>query len=390
MRIALRTGGGRGVYELAGSQGVCRSADLFDKLLFYELTPSLVVPGRAVASNRQGKPRIKLENQSNTTHLYRLLAGLLLLPKPKREFKKTAGEELIAFEAYSMTAIKIDVGLVDAQKAIIRPTEVLLENFQGLKKSVNFIDRMARIMEVWRVASEQDSEVAHLLREHKKTLYAKDFNHKDVEKASKDIFNYLKTIYDPLQTIESYLGILHFSEVEEFSSIDSTEEFGIHDTNSPTIARIENIRRWRKIAVRGAAATQFREEIRDLYNDTCLFTGQRLPKLASISSAGVDAAHILPWASYGVNTAENGICLSKQSHWAFDSGVLKFSFDTSINQYVITIPEIVSIEARQQNFSLRDYQAIVGPVPRERLPANKDFWPNPRYLNTFNEIMFAS
>jgi hypothetical protein len=63
MRIALRTGGGRGVYELAGSQGTCRASDLFQKELYYELTPDLVIPGRARADRRQGKPRIKLDEQ---------------------------------------------------------------------------------------------------------------------------------------------------------------------------------------------------------------------------------------------------------------------------------------------------------------------------------------
>lgn len=64
MRIALRTGGGRGVYELAGSQGTYRASDLFNREMFYELTPDLVVPGRAVPDVRQGKPRIKLNNQA--------------------------------------------------------------------------------------------------------------------------------------------------------------------------------------------------------------------------------------------------------------------------------------------------------------------------------------
>lgn len=388
MRIALRTGGGRGVYELAGSQGNYRASDLFDREMFYELTPGLIVPGRAVPSLRQGKPRIKLNNQSNTTHFYRLLAGLLILPKPKREFKTTSGDVLVAFEAYSMTAIKVDVGVVEADKSVIRPTEILVENFQGLKKNLSFIDRMARIMEVWRVASEQYSEIARLLRLHKETLYAEDINHKDVEQAAKSIFTYLDTTYDPLQQIEAQMGIIRPGDIEEFFPIDSTQDFGFNDTTSPTAARIENIRRWKKIAVRGAAAVKFREEIKEVYQDTCLFTGQRLPKLEAISSAGVDAAHILPWAKYGINTIDNGICLSKQCHWAFDSGVIKFSFDRSTNQYVINIPDAVRIEAAQHNFSLDAYQAMVGTIPRERLPARSDYWPNPSYLEAFNQAMF--
>ncbi len=389
MRIALRTGGGRGVYELAGSQGIYSASELFDREMFYELTPTLIVPGRAVPSNRQGKPRIKLSNQNDTTHFYRLLSGLLLLPKPKREFKATSGSVLIAFESYSMTAIKIDVGVVEENKTVVRPTEILLENFQGLRTSINFIDRMAKIMDLWQIASDQDSELAHLLRLHKESLYADYVNHKAVEKSAKTIFTYLNTIYDPLPQIETRVGISQFIESEETTLIPSTKEFGIADNTSQSAARIENVRRWRKVSVRGAAATRFRSEVRDVYRDTCLFTGQRLPKLTVIASAGVDAAHILPWASHGVNTIDNGICLTKQCHWAFDSGVLRFSFDDSTNQYVISIPDAVVSEAKKHNFSLDAFQKLAGPIPIERLPANAGNWPNPLYLDDFNQIMFT-
>ncbi|MEM9484112.1 MAG: HNH endonuclease signature motif containing protein [Cyanobacteria bacterium P01_F01_bin.116] len=389
MRIALRTGGGRGVYELAGTQGSYRASDLFDREMFYELTPKLIIPGRAVPSSRQGKPRIKLNNQSDTTHFYRLLSGLLLLPKPKREFKTTSGSVLIAFEAYSMTAIKIDVSAVEDSRIIVRPKEILLENFQGLRKSISFIDRMARIMDLWQVASEQDSALANLLRLHQETLYTDHVNHKSVEKAAKNIFTYIETIYDPLDKIETDMGITQFSEPEETPLIPDTQEFGVTDTTSQTAARIESVRKWRKVSVRGSAASRFRSVVRELYEDTCLFTGQRLPKLSVTASAGVDAAHILPWASHGVNTVDNGICLNKQCHWAFDSGVLKFSFDGATNQYIISIPDEVLTEASVHDFSLDTFQRMEGPIPLERLPDNPENWPSPSYLEGFNKIMFA-
>lgn len=389
MRIALRTGGGRGVYELAGSQGNYRASELFDKEMFYELTPNLMVQGRAVPSDRQGKPRIKLDNQSNTTHFYRLLAGLLLLPKPKREFKTTSGSILVAFEAYSITAVKIDIVKIEADKSIIRPTDILLENFDGLRKSISFIDRMARILELWRVANEKDSYLANLLRVHQGALYTEEVNHKSVEKAAKDIFDHLETIYDPLQQLESLMEIEQSSEFEEFAPLTPTRDFGIDDELSPALAKVESVRRWRKVAVRGAAATRFRTYIKEVYQNTCLFTGQRLPKLESIASAGVDAAHILPWASHRLNSVNNGICLSKQCHWAFDSGVIKLSFDNAVNQYVISVPDNVVVDARRHSFSIDVFQAMTGPIPYERLPTNLDYWPDPNYLNSINEIMFA-
>lgn len=392
MRIALRTGGGRGAYELAGTQGVYSASDLFDKEMFYELTPSLIVPGYAVPGSRQGKPRINLVNDDRNpyaVHLWLLLTALLLLPKPRGEFKKTRGDVLVAAGAYSMTAIKIDVVAVEPFRTVVRPTEILLENFEGKRESLNFISRMSRIMKLWTAAMSHDSKLAYLLRQHKTTLQTDNLDHHDIEKATKEIFAHLATVHDPLKTIESELGVRQNIETEEFTPVTGVTKFGFDDAVSPELARREAVRKWRKVAARDAAALKFRLDVKESYRDTCLFTGQRLPKLEVIGSTGVDAAHILPWASYGINTVSNGICLSKQSHWAFDSGVVKFSFDSSVNQYVISIPDIVSIQAKQLSFNLDAYQAMVGPIPRDRLPESTDLWPNPNYIDAYNDIMFA-
>lgn len=392
MKIALRTGAGRGAYELAGTQGGYSASDLFDKEMFYELTPSLVVPGYAVPGSRQGKPRINLvsdDRKPYAVHLWRLLAALLLLPNPRREFKKTGGDVLVAAGAYSVTAIKIDVVAVEPFRTVVRPTEILLENFEGKRESLNFISRMSRIMKLWTAAGDHDSKLAHLLKQHETTLQTNNLDHKDIEKAAKEIFVHLNTFHDPLKTIESELGVSQNIEAEEFIPIAEVTEFGFDDAVSPELAQREAVRKWRKVATRDAAALQFSVNVKKCYRDTCLFTGQRLPKLEAIGSAGVDAAHILPWASHGINTVINGICLSKQSHWAFDSGVIKFSFDRSVNQYVTSIPDLVSIQAKQLGFSLGAYELMVGPIPRDRLPESTDLWPNPKYIDAYNDIMFA-
>lgn len=387
MRIALRTGGGRGVYELAGNHGGYKAADVFDKELFYELAPDLIIAGRASAAVRQGKPRIKLDDQKITTHLYRLLAGLLLLPKPKREFKATSGDVLVAFEAYSMTAIKIDISTMQQSSAVVRPTDILLANSEGVEQRLDFVDRMSRIMTLWRIADKTDSELAELLRAHKSCLYEAEVNFKAVEKAAKNVLSFFNTIYDPLEKIESLMGV-------STSILDSSEEpiidlntFGLEGSESLQLAKVENLKKWRRVAVRGSAASKFRTEVRASYNDTCLFTGQRLPKMNTTASAGVDAAHILPWALYDINSVANGICVNKQCHWAFDTGLLRFSYDSSINEYVIDIPKLVRNDASQHGFELSEYEALVGIIPKSRLPSSQELWPNREYLLAFNELM---
>jgi predicted restriction endonuclease len=67
-----------------------------------------------------------------------------------------------------------------------------------------------------------------------------------------------------------------------------------------------------------------------------LFTGQRLPNTDVTESAGVEAAHILPWSTHNINAIPNGICLRKLCHWAFDAEVLKLSYDGSVSSFILS------------------------------------------------------
>ena len=86
MRIALRTSGGRGEYELAGHQSNIGASDLLGRRLTYQLTPDLVLDGLSRAEHVQGKPRIRLEEGGS--HIYRVLADVFLLPLPRRELRE--------------------------------------------------------------------------------------------------------------------------------------------------------------------------------------------------------------------------------------------------------------------------------------------------------------
>ena len=115
----------------------------------------------------QGKSRIRLDDEHADTHLYRILAGVLLLPKPKREFSKTHGTELVKRDAYSMTAIKVDVGAVEPSRVVLRPTDLLLANADKHEEKVVFAQRMARIARLWEEAAKHPTPLSRLLQAHK-------------------------------------------------------------------------------------------------------------------------------------------------------------------------------------------------------------------------------
>ena len=85
MKIALRTSGGRGEYELAGRHGSINHTDLYSRAINYELAPEIIVEAHAKANVRDGKPRIRLDDPRRDLHAQLLLADVLLLPTPIRE-----------------------------------------------------------------------------------------------------------------------------------------------------------------------------------------------------------------------------------------------------------------------------------------------------------------
>lgn len=367
MRIALRTGGGRGVYELAGRQGNLNASDLFDREIFYELTPSIVIPGRAVASRRSGKPRILLDEKLRTTHFYRLLAAVLLLPKPKREFKKTHGEKLLRFGAYSMTAIKVDVGDISSKKVVLRPTDLLLENADNLQAKVEFAERMSRIARLWEAASQQNTPLAELVRKLQQAVLTANPDYKAIEDCAQEILDLLRVDGDPLPIAGEQLGVSE-AQQEPLPLVQPTQfthqaDFGVEDDTPPIEARLERVKQWREVAVRGAAGQKFCRDVRSSYDFRCLFTGQRLPKTDATESAGVDAAHILPWSTHNINSVSNGLCLDKLCHWALDAGALRLFFDVTCSSYVVEIPDKVRLAAKKVSFDLGYFEKLCRPIP---------------------------
>jgi len=64
-------------------------------------------------------------------------------------------------------------------------------------------------------------------------------------------------------------------------------------------------------------------------------------------------------------------------------------YDSAIALYVVDIPDFVRREAKAARFDLEYFEGIAGPVPESRLPKYRDSWPNPKYLEEFNRIMFG-
>ncbi|MGP1382991.1 MAG: HNH endonuclease [Thainema sp.] len=388
MRIALRPSGGRGDYELTGSDNGVYASELLEKQFYYQLTPNLEINGKARASRLSGKPRIR--PQEDGKHPYTVMYSILLLPSPRREFVKTATSALTKLICKDYVIYGIDVDLVDNKptRVVFAPSNIWARS-QGGTLRVNFIERMAIISMLWAVAKGEKSELAQLIRQHQAAVASS--NHPNIQNTATQIQKRFEVNTDVLPLLLNQFDLpsdLSSSSIDPGITNDTTG-FESEDSDvSPQVAFRERVKKWRKQAERGSDARKFSITVREAYDYRCFFSGERFPRLSIFDSSGVDSAHILPWSTYGLNSVSNGICLCKQCHWGFDNGLLRLDFNEQSSSYVLSIPKNIEDIAVKEKFDLAPFQKCTGVIDRSRLPKNPGLWPDPKYIQELNSKFF--
>lgn len=388
MRIALRTSGGRGEYEVAGSHESIRVHDVFDRQIVLELLPGFRFPTNNYVRHTQGKPRVRLLDPHSDSHVYLILAAILLLPKPKREIGATPGGKLQIYkDNFSVMSIPFDVVELTTTEIVVSPTQMVLSNSTFDSVRLDVIERLRIVMACWEAASKQNSALATAITQHKNAFNS--HNVKAVISAAESIR--LATIEpdDPLRHITKDLGLPNLDELMWLGvhATETDEALALGEENLEELkeAARNRMKVWRQIAMRGAAGAKFSLQVREAYDHTCIFTGMRLPKTPMTGSSGVDAAHILPWAEYDLNSISNGLCLSKLCHWAFDAGILQLTFDDPSSKYQLQVsPAALSAESAGL-LKLNGLKDIQGVVSSSLLPKDSANWPKPSFLKVYNE-----
>jgi hypothetical protein len=384
MRITLRTSGGRGEYELAGTHAGIVTANLFNKQLVVELTPGVKLYTNNFLRNTQGKRRIRLADQRADDHIYILIAAALLLPKPKRQLSETGlGHFQLIDDSYSIADIEFDIVQVTENEVFIRPTYARLANSES-SKTLDIAQRMKYVLNLWEKMEEDttDDYFLMLIKAHREA-FGQAIPQKIIH-ATTLIRKLIEADEDPLRQLLRRYGLNDISTSD--MAISSVIKEFPDDNNKPVFQSTQEIiRKWRQIADRGFGGEKFRQSVNQAYDYTCLFTGYHLPRTHLTGSAGVDAAHILPWASHGINDIQNGICLNKLCHWAFDAGLLLLNFDLQQKEYIISVPELIKQQA-PKGFAIESFTQLEGVIPKERLPHNPNLWPNPEFIREYNKI----
>jgi len=394
MRIALRTSGGRGEYEIAGSHDDIQVHDVIGYSIQIELIPRHPIYSSSSIQLAQGKPRIRLDSEDGRTikprHAYLILADALLMPKPIRQLHQTpTGKLQLVDNKYSVKSIQFGVVQKSNGSLIIRPDHLILSNASEDLKSMDVIKRLDLIFRAYELAEESnDGGLRELLNRHKNALYSGSDDKIGI--AAKEIRRFIEASdYDPLNWILRRLKCKDYDAYGE--GLDENAEIYMYDDDSTSLLESarNRLKQWRQLSVRGANEQRFSQDVKNAYNYVCLFSGNRLPGTPSINSPGVDSAHILPWAKHGINKVCNGLCLDKLCHWAFDAGVLRLDFKNEINGYVLSIPEMVLREGENGQIDLRPFLRMRGIVPASRLPKERDLWPSSNYLAEYNKAMYA-
>ena len=389
MNLTLRPSGGRGEYELAGSQGDLHIPDVLGLPILLEILPETEINAHSRCKRKDGKPRIRLDKSVKNSHPSALIAAAMLLPKPRREKHECHGNVLPEWNNFVVQTIRLDV-VKRAAAVLIRPVIVRIENADGLKLDIRFADRMERVLRIWTAAATKADPLSLAVMGHANVFTSLNSTQEELTSSFTRLHKALKSpVGDLLPLLESqYLA-------ESFVETDGQDDEGKYDSDElvenvvidPASARAERVRQWRLAAIRGHSSKVFRENVRNAYDSRCMFSGLKMPRTSVTRSPGVDAAHILPWSRFEIDSTRNGLCLSKQCHWAFDAGLFKLSHDSTENSYALSIPDSVKSATLAVDFDLGFFAKMTGKIPLMNLPSDTKLWPEPKYLSKLNEFL---
>lgn len=384
MRISRRTSGGRGEYEIS-EEAPCGLTphDLVDHRILLDLGHGHVLDTGCILKHAQGKFRLRMIQPDADMQLHRQLVAALLLPEAIRANPTMGGGmPIIQKGRYAIETVVVMAVQLQAYQATLAVDEVFLSNADHAAEDLHFDKRIADIIRLWRKRQELPLEMRILLEQHESLLSAGDPLHKDAEKLVAD----LQTI---LSDQAADLGIVYSEYTDVLPPLLQLLDVKISE---PTV-RVEDIdpeeitlrrrtaREWRRWAShRGTASARFRTKVRNAYNATCLACGKSFPPTDFNRIPGVDAAHILPWADYDLDRTDNGVCLCRLCHWAFDEGIIIIMYENG--QYLIEVSPRARtvIEASGIPFSLDALEQLAGQVPEDRLPCRHGDRPSPKFL----------
>ncbi len=389
MRISRRTSGGRGEYEISeNTPSGLTPHDIVELRLSLDLGHGLSLDTGCVLRHAQGKFRLRMIRPDAEMQLHRQLVAALLLPEAIRaNATMGGGMPIIQKGRYAIETVEIASVRRLENQATLEVAEVILANADHAAEELHLERRVAGLTRLWQETDRLPQEIRNLLKQHENLLQSGDPLKKDAEQLIRDLQSILSDQASDLGIpYNEYTDALPpLLELLDVQIAEPTIRVGDIDPEQVELRR-RTAREWKKWAShRGTESARFRARVRDAYDSTCLVCGKKYPPTEFNRVPGVDAAHILPWADYELDRTDNGICLCKLCHWAFDEGIIVVSH--AEGRYFVEVSSNAreEIAISDKDFSLEVFELMSGPVPEARLPCNPKDRPNPTFLEELQQ-----
>lgn len=375
-----RLSGGRGEYEIAENAGAVGPHDLVAKRIRWKIPPFRERDSGIEVREQGAKPRLRIAS-AGAIHIHRQLAAIALLPKPIRDETSLVGQAPV-FRENQYILRRIDLGEVRVAGAVtIRPRRIEADNGSGLVETLEANDRLSRVKRIHELADEFSPALRAGVRQHEALLATTVPLDAEIERvvaglterAAREQTDYGMDFIagtDVLPFLESVVGLASLAVPSAIPDDAEDVEYEIR------LREASRLRRW--ASVRGVSSARFRRAVREAYDSRCVMCGMRLPPGPEGGVAGVDAAHILPWAAYDLDVTANGLCLCKLHHWAFDQQILMI--DHVGGGYRIRMTERARRDFAGDAATLAQLASVEGDIPEDRLPNSAGQRPRPQFL----------
>ncbi len=325
MYIARRTGGGRGVYEIAGATASgLTSSDLLEREIIFELEPDLLLPSGVNLHVQGGKHRLILANDG--IQIQRQLAAALLLPSPRRADEGLGSTtQVIRTKEYAVERINLEfINSLAPDEAFVVPDRIELINSVG-SVQIPVQERLAVVKDVWKAGEQLPESLTSLVRQHEELVTAGNTITAECEQVVQKIQqavaltwpDEVSNISDPLGVLALHLnkGIVPMATQTEVPM--SAPAFAFEGGFDPAAAlRVPD--RVRKAIIQRRGQRSFRQALITAYEGRCQVSDYS-------GEPALEAAHIYPYSEGGeyTNDPRNGLLLRADIHVLFDLGLLK-------------------------------------------------------------------
>jgi hypothetical protein len=384
---------GRGEFEWCDICGDDPSReDLVQRQILLALPGDIIINTSCIFGFQGGKWRIRTVDRSREIYPNWQIAAALLMPRQTRK-EQHWGQGAPVMRASQYCVIHVNLGAVTLERNSKARCEVVTAEVSNRdsKFVIGVSERFAHVRAIWASANSHfDEPLSGLIIQHERAV-----------KSGKPLGAEIHKLVDNLQAtaakhaadygvVGNALNADVLPTLLQIAQCRTLPQPQVQIETIPfqeILIRRREVKKWRQwVASRGAESVHFRRVVREAYRSTCIVCGLCLPTVASGSNPGVDAAHILPWAQFDLDHINNGLCLCKLHHWAFDDGLIAITFDGE--NYRVTIPpEIEDDMMDVPEFTLAYLRNAVGVIPIERLPVERAHWPSPQLLEKLRQML---